>query len=369
MNAAFYPAEAGLGFASLADKDFADAIARFERVLKRAPNYVAALVGRGDAMVAAGRMDEGARSFQAALAEAPSLSDVRRRLDVIALRSQQETLTRARQAMDAGRFGEAAQAYERAIATSPESPFLYRELAAVERKQGKLAEALEHLRKAASLDASDARTWAQMGDVLEEKGDHVAAMDAYGKAQALEPGEETTAKLAKARAGAELARLPEAYRAIPTAALLTRGDLAALIGVRLGSLLASAPSQEAVVLTDVRSHWAASWIMQVVKAGVMEGFPNHTFQPRGVVHRLDMAQAVSRVLELVAARRPALGRAWAAARPRIADLSPTHLGYPSAATAVASGVMPLAEGLFRPTRVVSGAEAIEAVGRLEGLLR
>jgi Flp pilus assembly protein TadD len=330
---------------------------------------VPALVGRGDALVAAGRMDEGAKSLQEALAEDPSLGDVRRRLDVIVLRRQQETLARARQATDAGRYDEAAQAYERAIALSPDSAFLYRELASVERRQGKREAALGHLKKAVAMDPSDGRAWVQIGDVLEEQGDHAGAADAYGTAQALEPGDEAAAKLAKARAGAELARLPEPYRAIASAPQVARGDLAALIGVRLAPLLASAPAQEAVVLTDVRSHWAATWIMSVVKAGVMEAFPNHTFQPRAVVRRLDMAQVVSRVLGLIAARRPALGREWAVARPRIADLPPTHMGYPAAASAVASGVMTLSDGMFRPTRVVSGDEAIDAVGRLEGLTR
>jgi hypothetical protein len=197
----------------------------------------------------------------------------------------------------------------------------------------------------------------------------VSAVEAYTKAQAIEPAEETAARLAKARSGAELARLPEPYRAIATAPQLTRADLAALIGVRLAPLLASAPTQQVVVLTDARSHWAARWIMAVVKAGVMEPFPNHTFQPRAVVRRLDMAQVLSRVLRLVAAARPDLERQWAAASPRIGDLPPTHMGYPAAATVVASGVMTLSDGLFRPSRVVTGAEAVEAVGRVEGLIR
>ncbi len=60
---------------------------------------------------------------------------------------------------------------------------------------------------------------------------------------------------------------------------------------------------------------------------------------------------------------------WLSARPRIGDLPPAHLGYPAAAAAVSSGVLGLTDGLFRPTRPVSGAEAIEAVERLEGLAR
>ena len=113
------------------------------------------------------------------------------------------------------------------------------------------------------------------------------------------------------RSRADLAKLPEEYKAIGNAAQVTRGELAALVGVRLASLLQAAARQEAVVLTDVRSHWAAPWIMASVRAGVMQAYPNHTFGPRGVVKRLDLAEVASRVLGLIEARRPTPGPAVA----------------------------------------------------------
>jgi hypothetical protein len=123
-----------------------------------------------------------------------------------------------------------------------------------------------------------------------------------------------------------------------------------------------------VVITDARGHWAATWIAEVARAGIMEAFGNHTFQPRTRVRRADLAAAVSRIVTLIAATNPTL-RAKASQRPAIADLPPTHLSYPAAAVAVASGVMPLTDGQrFQPTRPVSGAEAVETIERLRALL-
>ena len=49
-------------------------------------------------------------------------------------------------------------------------------------------------------------------------------------------------------------------------------------------------------------------------------------------------------------------------------MTASHLSYPAAAAAVAAGVMPLLEGgRFSVGRPVSGAEAVEAVGRLRAL--
>jgi tetratricopeptide (TPR) repeat protein len=370
QNPTFFPAEAGLAYASLADKDFADAVARFDRVLRRSVSYVPAMVGKGDALVGAGKLDDAIKIFRDAIAADPSLGDVRRRLDVLAFRAQQAAVADARRAAESGRYDDAAAAYERAIASSPDSGLLYRELAAVEQLQGAGDKALDHARKAVALDASDAKALTLVGDLLEGRGDFAGAADAYAKADAVEPSDETKASLARARSRADLARLPEEYQAIGNAAQITRGELAALVGVKLAGLLKASGRQDAVVVTDVRSHWAAPWIMAALRAGVMEPYPNHAFAPRAAVRRLDLAQVASRVLGLIETRRPNLGRQWHAARPRIADLPTSHLGYPAAALVVGADVMPLLEGAqFRPTRPVPGAEALDVIHRLEVLAR
>ena len=234
---------------------------------------------------------------------------------------------------------DAVALYTRAIASSPDSAFLYRELAAVEHQQGPTDRALEHFRKAVSLEPGDARSLAQIGDMLDARGDFEGAMKAYLDALAIEPNDDLQAKVESARARADLARLPEQYRAIERAPQVTRGDLAALVGVRLAPLLQNGRSRAAVVITDLRNNWAAPWIMTVARAGVIEPFANHTFQPRTAVRRIDLAQVVNRLLAKVAETTPGRTNPWQASRMKFSDLSATHLAYPAASAAVASGVM------------------------------
>ena len=59
------------------------------------------------------------------------------------------------------------------------------------------------------------------------------------------------------------------------------------------------------MITDIRGHWAESWILAVARAGVLDPFENHTFQPRTVVRRVDFAQAMTRLLAKVAVVSPA----------------------------------------------------------------
>jgi tetratricopeptide (TPR) repeat protein len=366
----FFPAEAGLAYVDLARDQFEQSAARFERILQQHNDYDSALVGRGEALMALKREPEALSSFEAALRADPALSGVRERVEVLRLRVAQQTLAVARKAADAGRFDEAVRAYDQAIAASPDSAFLYRDLAAVERESGRTDQALEHLKKAVELDPADAASLARIGEILESRNELDAALAAYERAEAVASDEAVRTRIAGVLSKLESARLPPEYLTIRQSSAVTRGELAALIGVRLDSLLRSVPGQAAVVVTDTRGHWASGWIMSVARAGIIDPYPNHAFEPNAVVRRGELAQAVNRVLGVIAREQPARLRSWRDARPEIADVSAANLSYADAAAAVASGVLPLLEGgRFDLARPVSGAEAIGAVSRLEALAR
>ena len=370
---AFYPAEASLGYMELARKDAKAALPHFDRALELGQQAVdiSPLVGRGQALVALNREPEAVAAFEAALAVDPSMTDIRRRVEVLKFRSVEQNLQQARQAARAGRLDEAIQAYTTAIASSPDSPFLYRELAGVERQRSSpesVEAALAHFRKAVALDPTDAKSLAQIGEIHDARGDFEGAAKFYADALALEPNADLQKRLDAVRAKAELAKLPAEFRAIDQAAQITRADLAALIGIRLGSLLNGGRRADAVLITDVRGSWAATWIMAVARAGILEPFANHAFQPRTVVRRTDLAQAVARLLARIAVQRPDRAKSWAAARLKFSDLSSSHLAYPAASAAVASGVLgTVGENAFQPSRPVTGAEAIDAMAKLEAL--
>ena len=74
-------------------------------------------------------------------------------------------------------------------------------------------------------------------------------------------------------------RCRKSTSSIETAPTVTRAQLAALLGVRLDDLLKRARRDKPVVMTDTRGNWAAPWILAVARAGIMEVYPNHTFQP------------------------------------------------------------------------------------------
>lgn len=365
----FHPAAAGLGYVHLARKGFDDAVAAFDRALAADAAYVPALLGKGEALLGKNEQAAALAVFEQALAANPSMTSVRSRVDVLRFRAVQEQVARAQEAARAGRLDEAEAAYERAIAASPDSGFLYRELAGVEQQRGNAAEALAHARKAIELDRNDAAAHAIAGAVLESQGDYAAAAAAFEAAASLEESAAYRARAADLRRKADDAALPAEYQEIAASPAINRAQLAALLGRRLDRFVAGAPQRPPVVMTDIRGHWANTYIQSVTRARLMDAFPNHTFQPGAVMRRGDFAQVISRALTVIGQRRPDLAAKWRAARPAFTDVSASHLAYPAVAAAVASGVMTAENGAFGFTRPVTGADALEALARLQALIR
>lgn len=365
LSPGFYPAETTGGYIQLAEKDPRQALTRFDRALSRQNDYAPALVGKADALEALERDADAVEALQAAIVADRSLSDLERRVEVLRFRVAQRDVENARAAARSGNADAAIRAYRLAIDGSPETAFLYREVAAIEREKGDSDAALQDLRKAVTLDPADAGAIAQLGELLEARGETDEAMKAYADALALGPDARVEARRNALRARAEISRLPAQYRSIDAATQVTRGDLAALVGVRLSSLLEVTRPRDVGVITDIRGHWAENWIMASARGGVLDPFDNHTFQPRTVVRRVDLAQAVLRLLAKVAVVAPAQARQWTNARGQFSDITAGHLAYPAASAAVASGIMSVgADRAFSPSRVVSGGEAVEAMERL-----
>jgi Flp pilus assembly protein TadD len=361
----FYPSETALGYLDLARSNHPAALERFNRVLQARAEYVPALVGRGETLLALSREVDALAPFEAAVKLDPKLVEIGRRVEVLRARAAQENVASARRAAQANRLDEAVALYEKAIAASPESAFLLRDLADVESKQGKTDQALARYRKAIELDPADSASRVRVGEILDARGDLEGAIKMYQEANGLEPTSELRRRIAALDARLAYLRLPAEYRAIPETASITRGDLASLIGLRLESLLNAVPPQP-VVITDIRNHWATTWIMSSAQAGVIEPYENHTFQPRTAIMRSDLAQAVSRLLKIIAVGRPALLKDWQSRQQKMADVGVSNLHYADASLSVVAGVLPLTDvGSFQLSRPVSGAEAIEAVTRIE----
>ena len=233
------------------------------------------------------------------------------------------------------------------------------ELAELLATAGKPLEAIDVL---AADPGDDRQVLLRLGVLQLEAGRPSEALQAVERLLAREPRDDEGQRLAaRAQSVIELMRMPEEYRRIPVAPRITRADLAALLSVKVVRL-ASLPVGEPPVATDISGSWARAHILQMLGLGVMDVYPNHSFQPAGTVRRSDLAQALARVLDLVGAPPRPL--------PTLADVPAASLYYDAVARAVAVGLMDLTPtGSFEPWRPVTGPEAMAVAEALNRFLR
>lgn len=362
----FYPAETGRGFVALQAGDPTLAVTWFERALAANPRYEPALQGRVDAGSAAGQTADLLPWLERWSDVVPDRDDVRDRRDVLRLRVVQQALSAAAVHRQAGRLSDAEAALGAAQRVMPPSASLLRALAEVEVVRGAFDAAEDHVRQAITLDPQDALNHAVLGDILEAQGRLREASAAFAAAVGLDPRAEWRNQAEQLAARADFAALPAEYRAVPSASTITRAQVAAVLGIRLAAALERAPRRTAVVLTDVRGHWAAPWILPVTRAGLMDGYPNHTFVPSGIVRRADLAQIAWQTAEVLGAGRPRELAGWRTARPVLGDVPRSHLAYAAVAATLSAGILTEASpGRFEPGRPATGSELMAAVARLE----
>jgi tetratricopeptide (TPR) repeat protein len=365
---AFYPSQTGLGFALLADRQFKAADASFAAALAGSDRYLPALTGQVESSLALNNLSGAIGAMERILTLDPKRDALRSRLDLVKFRQVQTLIDTGRRARLARRYEEARVALGGALVLAPTSAIILRELALNDLADGELVGAEAHARRAVQLDGAEADAHAILATVLQARERWRDAAAEWDRAVGLESRPEWRGKSAELRDRADKAGLPAEYRALPTATTVSRALAAAYLGIKLEALLDMAPRRPAGVATDIRSHWASTWILQVTQTGVMEILPNHTFQPGSTVRRGELAQIVGRLVALVA-DRPGELATWRAARPRLSDLPAANVFYKPAAFAIASGAMAAVGFRFEATRPATGEELISAIARVEQLAR
>jgi tetratricopeptide (TPR) repeat protein len=349
----------GLGYARLRGGELEAAQQAFATTLEERPGDVSALVGAGS--IAARRRDlEGAVAYYRRAAEAaPEEPVVRKRLGALKLQLTEQRMAEAEAALAQGDAAAAAQAYEGALAAAPEVTGVRLALAQVLAGAGDRAGAIAVL---AADSSGERQVLLELGRLLCEEQEYARALEVYTRLLAHSPGdEEARAGQRRAREGLDAAAMPEEYRAIPQAARVSRADLAALLAVRVAALR-RAGAGEPLVAVDISGSWARDQVARVLALGIMDVYPNHTFQPGAIVRRVDLARAAARTLDVL--------RVPSGPSPVPSDMSRAHLDIAVVERVLAAGLMGLTPaGAFEPWRPVSGREAIDvvdAVARLAG---
>jgi tetratricopeptide (TPR) repeat protein len=348
---ALVAARTGLAYARLRGGRVEEAASLFGAVLAERPEDVPALVGAGSAAFRRGDLDGALGFLRRAQAAAPSDAVVRRRLTALKLQATDRRMGLAQAALERGDAETAVREYQGALEAAPEVADVRLALANLLASRGDVPGAIAVL---GADPSGDRQVSLRRAGLLVSQQEFAEAENIYRELLARDPADEAARAGEKAASeGLEMLSMPEEYRHIAEAPRVTRADLAALVAARVRALqrLAPGPPQVAV---DIGLSWARDYVARVLALGIMDVYPNHTFQPGAVVRRADLARAVARTLDSLGLPR--------SPGPAPTDMSPSHLDYDAVQRVLGAGLMGLtAAGAFEPWRPVSGAEAIEVV--------
>jgi len=348
----------GMAYVDLLAGDLAAAEAGFKASLQSFPDMTPSRVGLAQIYDQRGEEEGTLNEYREILKRDPENRWAKPRYETLRDGLVKRSMADARTAQAAGDRETAKREFLKVLFYAPEQTEAHLDLARIYRQEKNAASAVLHFKAALEGGNVDETLLGEYAEFLADSGELGQGLELYEKLKELRPRDADVARrVEELRAKLGVFELPSQYAAIPALEAVAREDLAALIGVKFEDAL-NAPARRTEILVDIAMSWAQRFIVKVASLEIMSVFDNHTFQPRRIINRAELAETAVRLIGVLQARGAEFVPLVEARRVQVADVSPDSHYYPSITRALALQIMSVTpERMFEPERVVSGEEA------------
>jgi len=365
----------GQGYMSLAAVDLGTAEARFKESLAKFPDMTPANAGLAQVYEGRGEKEPALAQYGAVLEREPGNAWAKPRFEALRNEVTASLLEEARAAAAAGRKAEARKALLKVLSYEPTSYEANLLTCLGYLEEGNAEGALPYLNViiAESRAARAEKTKGFLRTLAErfyERGELGRSLDCYQRLAELEPQDKAVAaRITELKDKLGVYELPSQYGLIAAEEAVAREDLAALIAVKFKAFLDQAEAQTPI-LTDVSTSWAQAFIIKIASLGIMGVFENHTFQPKRIINRADLAQTLAALIDLLKARGARLVPLLDPRRLQVVDVPSDSFYFTPILKVVSYQVMDLTpQRTFEPERTVPGREAVRSLETLLGLAK
>ena len=334
------------------------AASEFRQVVSVNPNNTIALYYLAE-LAFASQDYAAANDFYSGLLTADKTrTDIEAKRQKALLLATDKLLRDAARAEQDNRLDAAEQGYRRALTIAPREPSLNKRLADLLGKEKKWEEALAQYRTQMEIAGRTSDTERHIAEALMNLGRTEEAREILEHLR----NEGTLDENLESRVNEleDLGRWGNEigfFQTIKATDSLMREQLAAII-VRYFPQVAEFP-QTPEIITDTQDSWARSEIQVSVGTGLLDSFPNHTFQPSAPMTRGLFALSMSRLIRLLGLTPTA-----APVFP-LQDVSSSDALFGDIQLVVSSDLISLEDsGSFDVDGKVSGEEAVRAIERL-----
>ena len=361
---------AGLGYAAFILNDLAGAEAFFLQSVRDVPQLALAHIGLGQIYQRTGQTDLAYTEYLEALKRDPDNERARRESEAIRIERADRFLSEGRAYASAGDTAQSRDAYLRALEYAPKEQEAHLALARIYIRDKNYQSALFHLKTASANEPTNQDILLDYAEALSQAGQQSRSLDAYQRVLEINAQNKIALERAeslKSRLG--VVELPSQYGGIPALGAVAKEDVAALIGFKFKDILDETAPKPPVIV-DITTSWANRYIVKVAALALMEVYSNHTFQPRKLITRAEMAETLVRLVEFLKKQKYRIIEQIALDRIKVADVPREHVYFGPISQVLAYQLMDLApDRTFRPEQPVTGAEAVRIFDLLLGVIR
>jgi len=364
----FYYVGMGYAYFMMNDLDLAEDF--FKAAERYSPDMNIIHLGLAQIYQKKGQEDLAFAQYREVLKTDPDHSWVLPQYESLKLKKTQEFLEQGRRYLSSGDTESSRGAFLKALYYSPESSEAHLALADIFLKDDNFENALIHLEAASKNEPENIDILKKYGEVLFDANKDEKGLDVYQKLAEKEPENQEykqRIEILKNRLG--IFELPSQYNAIIASEAISKEEMTALLAVKFKDFLEE-PSRRPDIIIDIATSWASDYILQMTSLGLLDIYPNHTFRPKKIITRAEMAEILLRLVEYLNEKGFRFIQHIPPERIQISDVLPDNYYYQPIIEIVSYDIMSLSlEQTFKPNVPVSGQEAIKFLDIILSLVK
>jgi Tfp pilus assembly protein PilF len=342
----------------------------FKTAIENNPEMIIAHLGLAQLYQKTQRDELAFTEYREVLKDEPDHTWAKPRYLEIKKEKTEATLQKARNLRKQGDLSSSEKTYLKTLYYSPESMEVHKALAEIYSEQNNYDSALIHLNTLLSLQPENAGFLKSYAEALFQEEEFKKSLEAYKKLKMLTPEDqeiENRIEQLKNRLG--IFELPSQYNSIPSREAITKEDMAALLGIKFQKYI-DKTSKEPPIIIDISTSWASEYILNLTSIDLLEIYPNHTFKPKKIVTRAELAEMIYRLITYLKKKGFSLVQQIPPQSIQLPDVPPNNFYYRPIIMSISYGILNTSMGgNFNPENPVSGQEAIKALNVLLSLIK
>ncbi len=332
----------------------------FKASLERYPEMTISRIGLVQIYLDRGQEEDAFIELREIMKTEPEHPWAKPRHENIKLKKTEEAIFMGKSLLEQGNYEKGKSELLKALFYSPDSREAHLALAEIYKSENEIETALMHLKSVLDNDPDNTEILRDYGELLFLAEENKESLEVFEKLQESEPDNQSIRQrieTLKNRLG--IFELPSQYNAIPSREAISKEELAALIAVKFKGIL-DKPSGKPPIIVDITTSWATQFILDMTSIGILDVYPNHTFQPKKTITRGEMAEVLFRLTNYLRKKGIRLIQQIPPEKIQIKDVSPDNFYHRPILLVISYDLMSLyPDRTFRPDLPVSGVTAIK----------